>query len=93
MPIMIRASLALLLLAGSAQAQTPSPAPEPQAQPSAGPSTNEAPRLPGPAKSARFRLQVGRVSLGLTCPDDEPLKACADFAMQLLDKAESMQKR
>lgn len=50
-------------------------------------------RPSGPVKSARFRLQVGRASLGMTCPDDETLKACADVAMQLLDKAEAMDKR
>ena len=81
---------ASLLLAGSAAAQAPPPAPDAPPRPDR---PMDAPQRPdGPAKSARFRLQVGHVLLGLTCPDDEPLKACEEFAMQLLDKAESMQK-
>jgi hypothetical protein len=77
----------LLLVATPALAQTP---PAPEAPP--------APKAPaeaahgGPEKSARFRLQVGHIYLGLTCPDDESLAACEQFAMHLLDKAEAMQK-
>ena len=91
MKIVAGASLALSLLAGPAVAQTPPAAPD--APPGLGKVMGEDARPAGPLKSARFRLQVGRVVLGLTCPDDEPMKACADFAMQLLDKAEGMQKR
>ena len=87
----VGAAVALLLLAGSAFAQTSPVTSEPQ--PGAGIMMGNEPRPGGPTKSARFRLQVGHIALGLTCPDDEPLKTCADFAMQLLDKAEAMQKR
>ena len=86
----VGASLVLLLLAGNATAQTPPSAPD--VPPAVAKMMGDAPRPAGPMKSARFRLQVGHIFLGLTCPDDEPLKVCADFAMQLLDKAEAMQK-
>ncbi len=94
MKTIVAASLAFLLLAGSAIAQTPptTPPTTPETQPGLGKATGNEPRPGGPAKSARFRLQVGRIYLGLTCPDDESLKACADFAMQLLDKADALQK-
>lgn len=76
-----------LLVAAPAFAQSPPapevpPVPKPPAEAAHG----------GPEKSARFRLQVGHIYLGLTCPDDEPLAACEQFAMHLLDKAEAMQK-
>lgn len=91
MRAIIGASLAVLIVASGAAAQSPPPSPE---RPPRDAMMMEAPpRPPGPVKSARFRLQVGRISLGLTCPDDEPMKACEEFAMQLLDKAETMQKR
>lgn len=89
--------LAVLLLTTaictvSATAQTPPPPPD-MRPPGPGRMMEEDYRPSGPVKSARFRLQVGRTSLGMTCPDDETLKACADVAMQLLDKAEAMDKR
>jgi len=90
MKAIVGASLAVLLLTGSAIAQAP-PAP-PDDQPGAGKKPAVDPSPGGPTKSARFRLQAGHIFPGLTCPDDESLKACADFAMQLLDKAEAMQK-
>ena len=43
-------------------------------------------RPPPPSKAARFRIEAGDVSIGMKCPDDEPLKDCADFTLQLLDK-------
>ena len=43
-----------------------------------------------PSKAARFRIEAGDVTLGIKCPDDEPMKACADFTLQLLDKAGSL---
>lgn len=48
---------------------------------------------PPPTKAARFHVEAGDVTLGMTCPDDEPLKACQDFALQLLDKAGSIAPR
>ena len=82
--------LTMSLIASSAIAQAP-PAP-PDDRTDMGRMMRAPPAPGGPAKSARFRIKVGDISLGLTCPDDEPLKVCADFAMQLLDKAQAMQK-
>ncbi|MCW6509981.1 hypothetical protein [Lichenifustis flavocetrariae] len=50
-------------------------------------------RMPPPTKAARFRLEAGDISLGMTCPEDEPLKACAEFTLQLLDKLGSLPKK
>lgn len=50
-------------------------------------------RPPPPSKAARFRVEAGDITLGMKCPEDEPLKACQDFALQLLDKAGSVATR
>lgn len=39
-----------------------------------------------PSKAARFRIETGDVKLGIKCADDEPMKSCADFTLQLLDE-------
>ena len=49
--------------------------------------------MPRPSKAARFHIEAGDVNLGIKCPDDEPMKACADFTLQLLDKAGSLPQR
>ena len=42
---------------------------------------------PPPSKAAHIRLEKGDMKLDVKCADDEPMKVCADIAMQLLDKA------
>lgn len=42
--------------------------------------------MPPPSKAARFHIETGDVKLGIKCADDEPMKTCADFTLQLLDK-------
>ncbi len=44
------------------------------------------PPRPPEGKGARFRIQSPTVTLGVKCPDDEPIKACVDAVSQLLDK-------
>ncbi len=71
--IVLGASFTYLMLASGASAQQPPPrdngaAPDQQ-------------QIAGSAKSVRFRIRVCCIALGLTCPDDEPLKTCADFAI------------
>ncbi len=41
---------------------------------------------PPPSKAARFHIETGDADIGIKCADDEPMKTCADFTLQLLDK-------
>lgn len=43
-------------------------------------------RPPPPSKAAHFRLEDGERKVDVKCADDEPMKACADIMMQILDK-------
>ena len=45
---------------------------------------------PPPSKAARFHIETGEADIGIKCADDEPMKACADFTLQLLDKIAAM---
>lgn len=58
----------------------------PQAAPPPGPHKPMPPRPPE-GKGARFRIRTPNLTLGMKCPDDEPIKACVDAVAQLLDKA------
>lgn len=40
--------------------------------------------------SARFRIRSGDASVAVRCGDDEPMKACVEATMTLLDKLRSM---
>jgi hypothetical protein len=42
---------------------------------------------PPPAKGAHFRLEQGGFGVDVKCADDEPMRACADITLQLLDRA------
>jgi hypothetical protein len=59
---------------------TPGQAPQP---PAGGP-RGEVP-LP-PSKAAHFHVEQGDNAIDVKCADDEPMRACADIAMQLLDR-------
>ncbi|WP_026330749.1 hypothetical protein [Agrobacterium sp. 10MFCol1.1] len=41
---------------------------------------------PPPSKAAHFRIEDGERKIDVKCADDEPMKACADIMMQLIDK-------
>ncbi len=45
---------------------------------------------PSPSKAARFHIETGDADVGIKCADDEPMKACADFTLQVLDKLAGM---
>ncbi len=45
---------------------------------------------PPPSKAARFHIETGGADIGIKCADDEPMKACADFTLQVLDKIAAM---
>lgn len=42
---------------------------------------------PPPSKAAHFRLEGAGVVLDVKCADDEPMQACADIALRMLDRA------
>ena len=44
----------------------------------------------GSGGGARFWLRSGDVRLGVRCDPNEPMRACVDAAMTLLDKARSL---
>lgn len=85
-------SAAALLIAGAAVAQPapppngPRPGPEAGAPPPGGPRRGPDAPPPPPAKAAHFRLERGETALDVKCADDEPMKACADLTLQMLDR-------
>ena len=42
-----------------------------------------------PMRGAHFRVEQGESAVDVKCADDEPMRACADITMQLLDRAMS----
>jgi hypothetical protein len=62
--------------------------PNPHGPRMAGPKGDRrSPPPPPPSKAAHFRLESGGVILDVKCADDEPMQACADIDLQLLDRA------
>ncbi|MFF2319505.1 hypothetical protein ACFVTJ_00475 [Agrobacterium sp. NPDC058088] len=41
---------------------------------------------PPPSKAAHFWIEDGERKIDVKCADDEPMKACADIMMQIIDK-------
>lgn len=54
-----------------------------------GPRGRRPPPSPAP-KAAHFRIERGDTAVDIKCADDEPMKACAEFTLQLLDKLQAM---
>ena len=95
--------LAILTGIAVAQEQPPAPPPAPMeaGQPDDGPPPPQGhgrhgergPKggreghRPPPSKAAHIRFEQGDLKLDVKCADDEPMKTCADIALQLLDKA------
>ncbi|KQP29072.1 hypothetical protein ASG60_11315 [Methylobacterium sp. Leaf469] len=96
-------SAAAILCASAAVAQ---PAPPPPGGPKTGPEAGAPPpppphggprgprggpdAPPPPPKAAQFRLERGDTALDVKCAADEPMKACAEIALQMLDKLAAM---
>lgn len=72
----------------ASQDQPPPPPPPPGHGPERdrGPRGDAPPPPPPPSKAAHFRVQKGDLDVDVKCADDEPMSACADIAMKLLDK-------
>lgn len=45
------------------------------------------PPPPPPSRAAHFRLEGAGAVLDVQCAEDEPMQACADIAIRLLDHA------
>jgi hypothetical protein len=80
---------AAILIAGAAVAQPAPPPggtrPGPEAgAPPGGP--RRGPDAPPPPKAAHFRLERGETAVDVKCADEEPMKACADLTLQMLDR-------
>jgi len=60
-------------------------------QPPAGGQRTEGP--PPPSKAAHFRIEQGDNAIDVKCADEEPMRACADIAMQFLDRLGITQSR
>jgi hypothetical protein len=97
------AAVAFALVSGSAFAQSPpsqSPGDERGADRPAPPSSDDRdgdwgrgsphPHRPMPSKAARIRIESGDLEIGVKCPEDESLKTCADFTLQLIDKVANL---
>lgn len=73
--------LALLTGGASAQATKPRlPAPPPP----------DGCRRPPAPKAAHFHVERGDTTIDIKCADDEPMRGCADFKIQLLDKVQAV---
>lgn len=82
-------------------AASPPPAPGSDAQPrdyaapsSRGPEEGLGPHahrppLPPPSKAAHFRIEDGETKIDVKCADDEPMKACSDIVLSLMDRLEA----
>jgi len=44
------------------------------------------PSPPPPSKAAHFRIEDGDTRIDLKCAEDEPMKACADLLLQVMDR-------
>jgi hypothetical protein len=47
---------------------------------------------PPPERAAHFRLQRGDALVDVKCADEEPMKACADLALQMVDRLQALPK-
>ncbi|THF49323.1 hypothetical protein [Allorhizobium terrae] len=51
-----------------------------------GPRGHRPPPPPPPSKAAHFRVEDGETKIDIKCADDEPMKACADILLQVIDR-------
>jgi hypothetical protein len=47
---------------------------------------------PPPERAAHFRLQRGDALVDVKCADEEPMKICADLALQMIDRLQTLSK-
>ena len=86
---------AAILVAGAAVAQPAPPPGGPRPGPEAGAppgGPRRGPDAPPPPKAAHFRLERGETAIDVKCADEEPMKACADLTLQMLDRLAALPK-
>jgi hypothetical protein len=81
---------------GGPRPSSPGAAPSPQPQPGSPTTTGQAPQLAAgiprsegalpPSKAAHFRIEQGDNAIDVKCAEEESMRACADIAMQFLDR-------
>jgi hypothetical protein len=47
---------------------------------------------PPPERAAHFRLQRGDALVDVKCADEEPMKTCADLALHMIDRLQTLSK-
>jgi hypothetical protein len=60
--------------------------------PPAGPAPRGQRPPPPPERAAHFRLQRGDALLDVKCADEGPMKTCADLALQMVDRLQTLSK-
>jgi hypothetical protein len=43
-----------------------------------------------PSRAAAFHIERGNISIGVRCAESEPMRACVDAAIALMDKANTL---
>ncbi len=81
---------------GGSRPAAPGAAPSPPPQSGGQIATGQTPQLtvggpqgevpPSLSKAAHFRVEQGDNGIDVKCADEEPMRACADIAMQFLDR-------
>jgi hypothetical protein len=81
---------------GGTRTPAPGAAPLPSPQPGGPTTTGQGPQPlaggprgegpPPPSKAAHFRVEQGDNAIDVKCADEEPMRTCADIAMQFLDR-------
>lgn len=73
-------------------APPPPPGPGPKGPHMGGPrgpgprGDHDGPPPPPPSKAAHFRLESGDNRIDVKCADEEPMQACADIMMRIIDR-------
>jgi hypothetical protein len=64
----------------------------PPPPPPGGPGPRSQRPPPPPERAAHFRLQRGDALLDVKCADEESMKTCADLALQMIDRLQTLSK-
>lgn len=84
--------IAMVFLASAGFAQAPPPPGSPR-PPAPGAAPPPPPPASPPSAAAHFRVEQGENAMDVKCADGEPSRACADIAMQFLDRLGITQSR
>jgi hypothetical protein len=85
-PLCLCFAIVAALLANAALAQGPQSGGSRPPAPGAAPPPPPPPGGPHEGPAAHFRIEQGENAVDVKCQDSEPTRACADIAMQFLDR-------